>query len=109
MDHNKLAKRLSILWCSVYILVFIGLFAYTFVEGSISGTFEFPGVSSAYQIFLLISVLCFFIPLAILVHRHAKLAGMRKLKGISLAMTIFLTIWALLCGLAMFQTMNLAG
>lgn len=100
MENAKKAKQLMILWICSYMLVFVALFVYIAVEGHMTGSFDFPGVSSWYQLCVLGLVVFYFLPLMFRIRKFARLADMMKLKAISLVGIICLIIWAVLATLA---------
>lgn len=101
MNHRKAAKRISVLWIFSYLLVYIAQFVYIFVEGRQTGSYEFPGLLSGYQIFVFVMVLCYFLPLLFKIRYHAKKADMSKLSTISLVSVIILIVWSVFSSVAM--------
>lgn len=104
MKYRKTAIRLLVLGVCSYLLIYLACFAYIFINGSFTGNFEFPGLFSGYQLFVLGAVLFYFLPLTLAIRHHAKLAGMRWLKVASSVMIVFFFVWSLLCILAMCVT-----
>lgn len=81
--HQKLAKRLALLWAISYAAAGAISFVWTLVRYQNTGDYMIP-ILSAQHLFIQFILLLYLYPLLALVYHHSKRAGMKTLRTASL-------------------------
>lgn len=101
-DPVKTAKRLHILWWLTYIpLSQIALFRKTSMIVQ-TGSYPWEPFSDGFQLFMLLSVVLWFLPLMVKIRRLAKVSQMRRTLAFSTFLLAVMTFWTPLAVLAAF-------
>jgi hypothetical protein len=95
---KKRAKILSIIWLISYVVV--GIFSGIYITASnVAYGINPLSMLSNYQLFVLVIVAVYFLPLLCAVHFCARKAEMAKLASMSRVVFVFLLIWTLALGI----------
>lgn len=104
-DSAKIAKKLRTLWITSIVIVGIVTSVYLINcrTNHMSSPFE---VFSGYHISLMVILVLYFIPILIVLQRHAKLAGMKKTLIFTRLCLFHHVIWLLLSISEMIQVIG---
>ena len=90
--YRKKARALSIVWIASYVLLGVISNIYTIYQRAVND-YNPITMLSGYQLFSLLVMLIYFMPMLLLVCRYSKLAHMNKLHRVAQIVFVFIAIW----------------
>ena len=102
-DPKKIMKRLSILWMVSFVLLGIAEIVRKVNAAMVTSVYRGPAVLSGFQLFILFSVMFYFLPLLFAIHHYARLANSKRAMIIAGVIMLVLSAWL---GLALIETVS---
>ena len=92
-QYRAKAKTLSIIWIASFIILGVISFIYIIYQRVVNN-YNPITMLSGYQLFSLVIMLIYFMPMLLVIRRYSKLAHMTKLRRIAGIAYVFIAIWA---------------
>ena len=100
INKRKKVYVLSFLWIASYLMVWISGYVIMLIDGKATGIYHFPSMMSGFQLFLLFSVIVYFLPLLWTIYKNAKMAKLHSMVCIARVLLFIFSIWSVFVGIA---------
>ncbi len=104
-NPKKIMKRLSVLWMTSFALLGIAETVRKVNAAMVTSVYRGPAILSGFQLFILFSVIFYFLPLLLAIHHYARLANSKRVIILVSVIMLVLSVWLVL---ALIETISAA-